>query len=65
MILLFFFNYFFKMINIEGKSRVLGANANGGGGVMEGLRWVGCGDGWAAVMEGLHGWIGCGDTAAY
>ena len=42
------------MINIEGKSRVLGANANGGGRVMDG----------AAVMEGLSGWRGCGGWAA-
>ena len=39
------------MINIEGKTRVLGANANGGGRVMDGLRgWMGCTDGWAAVI---------------
>ena len=51
---MFFTIIFFKMINIEGKSRVLGANANGGGRVMDGLRGRrGCG-GWAERMDGLR-----------
>lgn len=33
-----FYNCFFKMINIEGKSRVFRGKCNGGGRVMEGLR---------------------------